>query len=98
MHVSKNCYQQNASGQDDHKFLISSHKHHPFLQNSERVGARPPAARINILFCTAPAVTGAKLLQLLISNSSSAVFGLLCGKTFIFQLLNQPIARKGREV
>lgn len=49
MHISKNCYQQNASGQDDHKFLISSHKHHPFLQNSERVGARPPAARLNML-------------------------------------------------
>ncbi len=22
MHISKNCYQQNASGKDDHKFLI----------------------------------------------------------------------------
>lgn len=65
MHISKNCYQQNASGQDDHRFLISSHKHHPFLQNSERVGARPPAARVNILFCTAPTqMQGQSLLRL----------------------------------
>lgn len=57
MHISKNCYQQNASGQDDHKFLISSHKHHPFPQDSERVGARPPVARVSILlFCGAPVV------------------------------------------
>lgn len=32
------------------------HKHHPFPQDSERVGARPPAAWVNILFCVAPAV------------------------------------------
>lgn len=33
------------------------HKHHPFPQDSERVGARPPAARANILFYSAPAVS-----------------------------------------
>ena len=33
------------------QFFVGTHNYHPLPQDTERVGARPPAARASILYC-----------------------------------------------
>lgn len=47
----QNSNNQKTDCQYNHKFFICTHNNHPFPQGSERVRARPPAARVSILYC-----------------------------------------------
>lgn len=52
--------------QDNHEFFVCTHKHHPFPQDSERVGARPPAAWVSILYFQGADKSVSKILDLLV--------------------------------
>ena len=49
--IVQNCYNQAGNRQNNHKFLVCTHKAPLLPQDSERVEARPPAAWVSILYC-----------------------------------------------
>ena len=52
MRQIQNGNNKTSESKHDHKFFICTHKNHPFPSGySERVGARPSATRLSILYC-----------------------------------------------
>ena len=49
MCIIQNGYNQKRDAYDQAEFLICTHNYHPLQQDSERAGARPPAALVSIL-------------------------------------------------
>lgn len=49
MRIIQNGYNQKRDAYDQAEFLICTHNYHPLQQDSERAGARPPAALVSIL-------------------------------------------------
>lgn len=50
MRIIQNCYDQQSHSQYHHEFLICTHNTTPFRKTRNGNGARPPAARLNILY------------------------------------------------
>lgn len=49
MRIIQNGYNQKRDAYDQAEFFICTHNYHPLQQDSERAGARPPAALASIL-------------------------------------------------
>lgn len=49
MRIIQNGYNQKRDAYDQAEFLICTHNYHPLQQDSERAGARSPAALVSIL-------------------------------------------------